>query len=84
MAPSALGFKVARTGYFFYCNGKTDRDEFGGRIEFDTVLLPYEGNDGWVDGTLIKLKKCLDGEKIPKMRGDCEFCGYAEARSALK
>lgn len=79
-----LGFEVSKTGYFFYCNGKTDRDEFGGRIEFDTVLLPYEGDDGWVEDTLIKLKKCLDGAKIPKMSSDCEFCGYAEARSALK
>lgn len=78
-----LGFKVSSTGYFFYCNGKTDRDEFGGRIEFDMTLLPYTGDDAWVEGTLTKLKKCLDSSKTPKISGDCEFCGYAEARASI-
>lgn len=79
-----LGFKVARIGYFVYCNGKVDVEGFGGRVEFDVVVLPYEGDDGWIEGTLVKLKKCLDSAKTPEPSGDCEFCGYAQARASLK
>jgi len=78
-----LGFKVAKIGYFLYCNGKTDKEAFDGKIEFDMTILPYEGDDSWVEKAIINLKKCLRGKAIPKMPKDCEFCGYAKARSAL-
>ena len=78
-----LGFKVANVGYFVYCNGRIDREGFGGKVEFDVILLSYEGNDIWIEDTLVQLKKCLDSSKIPKPSDDCEFCGYAEARSTL-
>lgn len=32
------GFAVSETGYFVYCNGVTDRDEFDGRLEFEIKL----------------------------------------------
>lgn len=76
-----LGFEVAPTGYFVYCNGKSDIEAFDGKVEFDVVLLPYEGNDEWIEGILIQLKKCLDGSEIPRSSGECEFCGYAKARA---
>ena len=79
-----LGFEVALTGYFVYCNGKSDSEAFDGKIEFDVALLPYEGNDEWIEETLVKLKKCLDKSAIPESSGECEFCGYAQARAALK
>ena len=47
-----LGFKVAAIGYFVYCNGRADAKAFDGKVEFDVVLLPYEGKDGWIEGTL--------------------------------
>ncbi len=75
------GFKVSDTGYFVYCNGKTDKKAFDGKIEFDIVILPYKGNDEWVERTIIKLKNCLKGKKMPPPVGDCEFCGYTKARS---
>ena len=79
-----LGFKVSATGYFVYCNGRADAKAFDGKVEFDVVLLPYKGKDEWIEGTLAKLKKCLDNPKIPKTTSDCEFCGYALARAVLK
>lgn len=78
-----LGFKVSNTGYFVYCNGKADAQAFDGRIEFDIVLLPYEGNDGWIEDTLVQLKECLDSSENPEPSTDCEFCGYALARATL-
>lgn len=70
------GFEVCKTGYFVYCNGKTDRKAFDKKIEFDVILLPYAGDDQWVEPTLYEIKKCLTQEKIPAMKNDCDYCRY--------
>lgn len=72
------GLTVSNTGYFVYCNGKTDRKAFDGKLEFDIDLLPYTGNDSWIEGTLEKIKKCLDG-KMPKPDPECDYCNYLKA-----
>lgn len=77
-----LGFFVSSTGYFVYCNGKTDRDGFDGKVEFDISVIPYTGNDSWIERTLFDLKRCLESKKIPKASVDCEYCGYAHVRAA--
>ena len=78
-----LGFKVSDTGYFVYCNGKTDRKAFDGKLEFDIDLIPYTGDDSWVEGALLKIKKCLNG-KIPKASPGCDYCNYREAVQKIK
>lgn len=73
-----LGHRVSNTGYFVYCNGKTDRKAFDGKLDFDIDLIPYIGDDSWVEGALCDIKKCLDG-KIPQSNLDCDFCNYRKA-----
>jgi CRISPR/Cas system-associated exonuclease Cas4 (RecB family) len=73
------GFKVSGLGYFVYCNGKTDRAAFDAKLEFDITLVPYKGDDSWVEKTLVEAKKCLDDEIVPKSGKNCDFCDYAEA-----
>ena len=70
---------VSNTGYFVYCNGKTDMDKFDGKLEFDITLIPYEGNDDWVENTIIAAHKCLNSEKIPEASKDCDYCAYRKA-----
>jgi len=77
------GFKVSSTGYFVYCNGKTDRPAFNLRLEFDISVIPYNGNDEWVEPTLVKARKCLDSKSIPKADPDCDFCRFVEAVSEV-
>ncbi len=77
------GFKVSDIGYFVYCNGRTDRKAFDGKVEFDIVVLPYTGKDDWIEAELVKIKKCLNRAKMPKETIDCEFCGYAKERAKL-
>src|SRR3989304_4407319 len=55
----ANGFKVNKTGYFVYANGRKDLDVFDGKLEFYLTLLPYTGDDSWVEGLIFELKKCL-------------------------
>ncbi len=73
------GFEVSKRGYFVYCNGKTDRAAFDGKLEFDVVLLPYDGDDSWVEQTILDAKKCLDGSKIPTAGEACDYCAYIDA-----
>lgn len=74
------GFKVSRTGYFVYCNGKADRKAFDGMLEFDVTIIPYTGKDDWVEPTVKKIHDCLVSDKIPEADKDCEYCQYANAR----
>ncbi len=72
-------YKVSDTGYFVYCNGKTDRKAFDGKLEFDVTLIAYKGDDSWVEKTIVAAHKCLNGSKIPKAGVGCDYCSYVEA-----
>ncbi len=77
--------EVSDTGYFVYCNGRTDKEAFDGKIEFDITLIPYEGDDSWIEKELYKIKEVLDSEIVPKSDPECDFCLYRnEANKALK
>src|SRR3989344_5807731 len=73
------GFKVSSTGYFVYCNGITDKEAFDGKLEFDVKIIPYIGDDSWVEKTILDVYKCLSGNKIPNAGSDCDYCRYIEA-----
>ena len=69
-------FQVSPIGYFVYVNGKTDRKAFDGKLEFDVTIIPYEGDDSWVDNTLMQARKCLESDSLPQASSDCDFCTY--------
>jgi CRISPR/Cas system-associated exonuclease Cas4 (RecB family) len=72
-------FKVSNVGYFVYCNGNADKEAFDAKLEFDVKIIPYEGNDEWVEKTIADIHECLIGPKIPEAGPDCDFCRYREA-----
>ena len=73
------GFKVSDTAYFVYANGIRDKDEFANKLEFKTIIIPYTGNDDWVEPAIFDIKKCLDSGEIPSCEKDCDFCKYRKA-----
>ena len=73
------GFKVSGTGYFVYVNGKTDREAFDGKLEFDVSIIPYAGKDDWIEPTLADIKKCLVSDQLPDASGSCDYCSYRSA-----
>lgn len=77
------GYKVLNTGYFVYCNGKTDVDKFNGKLEFTLTLIAYEGDDSWVSGTIKDIHKCLNSDTIPESEADCDLCVYRKAASEV-
>ena len=70
------GFKVSDTGYFVYCNGLKNNDAFDNKLEFKTKLIPYQGNDQWVEPTLRDIKECLLSDTTPDPSENCEYCKY--------
>jgi len=78
------GYKVSPTGYFVYCNGKRDREAFDAKLEFDIKLIPYAGNDSWVEGAITAAWKCLQGSTIPASGRGCDFCIYRAAAQAIE
>lgn len=81
------GFAVNDTGYFVYTNGRLDLDGFYNKVEFVTKIIPYKGDDSWVEPTITKMKECIEGD-MPEvgtaaMGGACEFCTYAKQRTEL-
>lgn len=82
------GHKVSDTGYFVYANGIAKADGFYNKVEFRTNIFPHKGSDKWIEPTLLKIKECLESDKMPAvgtaaMGGECEFCVYAKARTKL-
>ncbi len=70
------GYKVSDTGYFVYCNGKTDRKAFDGKLEFDITLIAYTGSDVWVDQIIVDAHQCLRADSIPSAAPMCDYCAY--------
>lgn len=73
------GHTVSNTGYFVYCNGDTDKKAFDAKLEFDIKLIPYTGDDGWLEGTITSAHTCLGLAEPPKADPDCDYCRYRSA-----
>ena len=82
------GLSVNNTGYFVYANGRLDLDGFFDKVEFRTKIIPYTGDDAWVEPTLMAMKAVMDQESMPPvgkaaMGGTCDYCSYARQRTEL-
>lgn len=70
------GFTVSNTGYFVYVNGRTDVSSFDAKLEFDVKIIPYKGDDSWVESMLIKANELLSQDTLPDPSSECDFCLY--------
>lgn len=71
-----MGFPVSKTGYFLFANGIKNRPGFYNKMEFETTIIPYEGNSEWAELAIDNIKKCLDSEIIPDSGKECQHCAY--------
>ncbi len=78
------GFKVSSIGYFVYCNGITDRKAFDGKLEFDVKIIPYVGEESWVEDTLVSIVRCLKSDRLPNPGRDCDYCAYRSAAASVE
>lgn len=73
------GFDVSDRGYFVYVNGKKDREAFDAKLEFDVLVIPYDGDTSWIEPTLAEARTCLMADEIPPVGERCEYCPYRDA-----
>lgn len=71
------GFNVSKTGYFIFANASKNNPKFDGVLNFRLSIISYDGDDRWVEPTIVKLKKCLDSNEVPKSSPNCEYCSFA-------
>jgi len=73
------GYPVVDTGYFVYCNGKKEASMFNNHLEFEVTLIPYTGNDNWVEKTVSAACECLNQNTLPEANANCDCCNYLAA-----
>ena len=71
------GFSVLPRGYFVYCRVNKEKGFTGGSLIFDIKVQPYDGDDSWVEPTILKARKVLDGP-LPNAGSECKHCAYVE------
>ena len=69
------GFKVSNTGYFVYCNG-IRQGMFNDCLGFKVQVIPYNGNDDWVENTIIEIHTLLNQDQVPSHSNSCAYCNY--------
>ena len=70
------GLKVSNTAYFVYCTGDNTADTFDNKIAFHSHIIPYEGDDSWIDNVITDLHSCLQSPTIPDKSDSCAYCGF--------
>ena len=79
-----MDFKVSNTTYFMVCNGEKTNAFFKNRIDFKTVLVPYNSDTSWIPSKIKEMKKTIDKKEIPDYNIECESCVYLASSSTLK
>jgi hypothetical protein len=80
------GFTVSNIGYFVYVDGlhagiegMLDADNPATAwMKFQTAVIPYEGNDDWVEKALFKAKETLLMTSCPSHADSCEYGSFLE------
>ena len=78
------GLDVDPTGWFVYCNGRRDTSGFDDQLIFKVSLLPYTGDDSWVEGAIGDAWETLCQDELPASANDCEFCAYRADAQAIE
>jgi hypothetical protein len=76
-------FLVSNMSYFVYANGDKDKKAFDKKLEFNVQVISYEGDDGWVEGTINDMHECLAGN-LPPLSNTCEHCLYRKEIQAIE
>ena len=89
------GFNVSNTGYFLYVDGLHNgidgmldkNNPEVGWMKFNAAIIPYEGDDSWVEHTLLSIRVHLNwGAEImvDDHSDDCDLGRYLEKAEAFE
>ena len=80
------GFQVSDVGYFIYVDGQhigekgmlDDDEPFQAWMRFNAAVIPYVGDDSWVEGALVRALEVVKMPHCPPHSGDCETGAWLE------
>jgi hypothetical protein len=75
------GFRVSDRAYWVYANGDKAAEHFDRTLRFRMTVIPYDGDDSWVEDHVIRAKECLSFDLPPKPANNCEWCRFAREAS---
>ncbi len=78
-----MNFAVSKKAYFVFANAIRNNPRFDGILSFKLSIVPYVGDDRWVEDCLDRIKKTLEGDKVPQAGKDCEHCLFTSRQSRL-
>ena len=67
---------VSNTAYFVYCTGDTTKTGFSEKLEFNCHVIPYEGDDSWIDRTIEEMFFVLSQDRAPASSENCDYCRF--------
>jgi hypothetical protein len=70
------GFDVSNRGWFVYTNGDRGAAEWGEKLCFTTILVPYVGDDAWVLEVFRRAVATVEQAAVPVAANDCDYCAY--------
>lgn len=76
------GLDVSARGWFVYCNGRRDLPAFDAKLQFTIKLIPYDGDDSWIENTLVEIRDTLNADTPPAGKRRCEYCAFARMATA--
>ena len=76
------GLAVSNRGWFVYCNGRRDLESFNNRLEFRVKMIPYDGDDGWIEPVLLDIRRTLSAPEPPAHNEECEYCEFVAKAGA--
>jgi hypothetical protein len=70
------GLKVSNTAFFVYCTGDSSAENFDNMLQFHSHIIPYEGDDSWIQKVINDLNICLQSTTVPQKSETCQYCGF--------
>ncbi len=80
------GFEVSPTGYFVFAQVNKSNGFGNGvaSLSFDLYVEPLQGDDSWVEHTVMNAKKTFDKEEAPAATPTCDYRGYRAAAARVE
>jgi hypothetical protein len=78
LMPFHFRIQCLTSGGKTYANG-LHLERFDECMHFSMSVLPYVGNDAWVESKIFEIDAALRSGVVPPPTLNCEHCGYVNA-----
>ena len=74
---SKNNFDVSNTAYFVFASALYKNVEaFNKKLDFKIDIISYDGDNSWMEDTIINIKNTLELNNVPEGNKNCIHCKY--------